>query len=143
MTTNTPRTPRPYRMSFPAGRRRALEEIEKTLTSDHPGLGTMFAIFTRLAGHEAMPPTERVAARPWRLRWQRRMWPRLAPVVGLAMVTVALFTLGLAVPSSLVCPGTATSTAARVQSAPTGRQSACVSQQDEPRKISRGGLHGH
>ena len=55
-------------MSIPTGQRRALEEIEKTLTNDHPGLGTMFAIFTRLAGHEAMPVTERVTARLWRRR---------------------------------------------------------------------------
>ena len=58
-------------MSLPAGQRRALNLIEKTLTDDHPGLGPLFAIFTRLTGHEVMPVTERVTARPWR-RW---MWP--------------------------------------------------------------------
>jgi hypothetical protein len=130
-------------MSLPTRQRRTLEEINKTLTNDHPGLGTMFAIFTRLADHEAMPATERVAARRWRLRWQWRMSPRPAPVVGLAMVTVALFTLGLTPPSSSQCPGTATSTAARLHSVQTGRQLACPSQQNKPSKIRRSGLHGH
>ena len=130
-------------MSLPTGQRRALEEIEKTLTNDHPGLGTMFAIFTRLAGHEAMPVTERVAARRWRLRWQWRMSSRPAPFVGLAMVTVALFTLGLTPPGSLACPGTAMSAAARLQSVQTGRQLACAREQNKPSKIRRSGLHGH
>ena len=130
-------------MSIPTGQRRALEEIEKTLTNDHPGLETMFAIFTRLAGHEAMPATERVAARPWRLRWQRRMWPRTAPVVGLAIVTVALFILGLTPPSSVACPGTAMSISARMQSLQTGRQSACAGRPNKPSEIRRNGLHGH
>jgi hypothetical protein len=52
-------------------------------------------------------------------------------------------TLGLALPSSLVCPGTAMPIAARLQSAPTGRQSACASQQDKPSEVRRSGLHGH
>src|ERR1700720_549907 len=42
-------------MSLPAGQQRALNLIEKTLTDDHPGLGPLFAIFTRLTGHEPMP----------------------------------------------------------------------------------------
>jgi hypothetical protein len=57
-------------MSLPASQRRALIQIEKTLADDHPGLRPLFAIFTRLNGHEAMPVTERVSARPWR-RWMR------------------------------------------------------------------------
>jgi hypothetical protein len=130
-------------MSIPTGQRRALEEIEKTLTNDHPGLGTMFAIFTRLAGHEAIPVTERVTARPWRLRWQRRMSPRTAPVVGLAIVTVALFMLGPTPPSSLACPGIAMPIAARMQSVQTGRQSACAGRHNKPSEIRRSGLHGH
>jgi hypothetical protein len=57
-------------MSLPAGQRRALNRIEKTLADDHPSLGPLFAIFTRLTGHEAMPVTENVTARLWR-RWMR------------------------------------------------------------------------
>jgi len=129
-------------LAGPAGQWRALDEIERTLTNDHPGLGTMFAIFTRLADHEAMPVTERVAVRSWRLRWRRRMWPRLAPVVGLAMVT-ALFTLGLRPPSSPACPGTAMSIPARMQSVQTGPQSVCAGKHNKPSAPGRSGLHGH
>jgi hypothetical protein len=57
-------------MSLPAGQRRALNRIEKTLADDHPSLGPLFAIFTRLTGHEAMPVTENVTAR-LRWRWMR------------------------------------------------------------------------
>ena len=51
-------------MSLPASQQRALSQIEKTLADDHPGLGPLFATFTRLAGQEAMPVTERVTDRP-------------------------------------------------------------------------------
>jgi len=129
-------------MSIPTGQRRALEQIERTLTNDHPGLGTMFAIFTRLADHEAMPVIERIAARSWRLRWRRRRWPRLALVVGLAMVT-ALLTLSLTPPRSPACPGTAMSIPARMQSVQTRPQSACAGQQNKPSALGRNGLHGH
>ena len=42
-------------MSLPASQQRALGKIEKALADDHPGLGPLFAIFTQLAGREAMP----------------------------------------------------------------------------------------
>ena len=51
-------------MSLPTSQQRALSQIEKTLADDHPGLGALFATFTRLAGQEAMPVTERVTASP-------------------------------------------------------------------------------
>jgi anti-sigma-K factor RskA len=76
-------------MSLPASQRRALNRIEETLADDHPGLGPLFAIFTRLVGQEAMPVTERVTAWRWRSRRMWRMWPTVAAVVGLAMVTGA------------------------------------------------------
>ena len=76
-------------MSLPARQRRTLNQIEKALTGDHPGLGPLFAIFTRLVGQEAMPVTERVTAWRWRSRRMWRMWPTVAAVVGLAMVTGA------------------------------------------------------
>ena len=123
-------------MSLPTSQQRALSQIEKTLADDHPSLGPLFASFTGLVRHEAMPVTERVAARPWRLRWQRRMWPTVAALVGLAMVTVALFTLSLTLPSRQMCPGMAFSVAARTQSVPTGRQPACPIQQSNPSKTS-------
>jgi hypothetical protein len=123
-------------MSLPASQQRALDLIEKTLADDHPSLGPLFATFTGLVGHEVMPVTERVAGRLWRLPWQRRMWPAVATLVGLAMVTVALFTLSLTLPGRQVCPGMAFSVAARTQSVPTGRQVACPNQQSKPNKTS-------
>jgi hypothetical protein len=127
-------------MSLPTSQQRALSQIEKTLADDHPGLGALFATFTKLAGQEAMPVTERVTAPRWRwpwqqrlpgqrrLPWQRRMWPTAAGVVGLALVAVALFTLSLTLPSRPTCTGTVVSVAAHAQALPTGSQAACATQ---------------
>ena len=123
-------------MSLPTSQQRALDQIEKTLADDHPGLGPLFATFTRLVGNEAMPVTERVTARPRRLSWRRRMWPTIAGVVGLALVSVALFTLSLTLPSRPTCTGTVVSLAARTQSLPTGSQAACATQQSGPSTTS-------
>jgi hypothetical protein len=126
-------------MSLPASQRRALNQIEKTLANDHSGLGPLFAIFTRLTGHEAMPVTEQVTGRPrrWRRRWTR---PRVAVVVGLAMATGALLALSLMAPAPQVCPqGTATSVAARTLSFPAGRQPICATQQNKLSKTSQSG----
>ncbi|HEY6790770.1 MAG TPA: DUF3040 domain-containing protein, partial [Trebonia sp.] len=121
-------------MSLPGGQRRALNQIEKRLADDDPGLAPLFAIFTRLVGHEAMPVTERVTGRP-----RRRMRPAAVTVVGLAMAAAALFTLSLRLPSAQVCaPGTVTAGAARVQSVPAGHQPACVTQQGKPGETSQG-----
>jgi hypothetical protein len=119
-------------MSLPTSQQRALDEIEKTLAHDHPALGPLFATFTRAVGQEPMPMTERVTARPRQLPWQRRMWPTVAGVVGLALVTVALFTLSLTLPNRPACTGTVASIAARMQAHPTGSQAACATQQSEP-----------
>jgi hypothetical protein len=119
-------------MSLPTSQQRALSQIEKTLADDHPSLGPLFATFTRLAGQEAMPVTERVTIRPW----QRRMWPTAAGVVGLALVTVALFTLSLTLPSRPTCTATTVSIAAPMQALPTGSQAACTTRQSEPTKTS-------
>jgi hypothetical protein len=127
-------------MSLPASQRRALDQIEKTLADDHPGLGPLFAIFTRLTGHEAMPVTERVTARPW--RW--RMRPAGVTVVGLAMAAGALLALSLTLPRPQMCaPGMVTPVAAHTRSVPTGLQPACATQQDKPSKTSQGGLYAH
>ena len=123
-------------MSLPPSQQRALSQIEKTLADDHPGLESLFATFTRVVGQEPMPATERVKARPRRLPWQRRMWPTVAGVVGLALVTVALFALSLTLPNRPACTGTAVSLAARMQALPTGSQAACATQQSEPSKTS-------
>ena len=121
-------------MSLPASQQRALDQIEKTLADDHPGLGPLFATFTKVVGQEPMPVTERVAAQPRRLPWRRRMWPTVAGVVGLALVTVVLFTLSLTLPSRPGCTGTVDSLAAHVQAVPTGSQAACATQRSGPSK---------
>jgi hypothetical protein len=126
-------------MSLPASQQRALSQIEKTLADDHPGLGPLFATFTRLAGQEAMPVTERVTPPAWRMPWHRRLWPTAAGVLGLALVAVALFTLSLTLPSRPACTATAVSIAARMQSLPTGSQAACATQQSGPSRTGPAG----
>jgi hypothetical protein len=123
-------------MSLPTSQQRALNRIEKTLADDHPSLGPLFAIFTRLVGHEAMPVTERVTARPWRsrLRWQRRMRPTVATAVGLAVATGTLFALSLTLSTPPVCPGAVIAVAAHVQSVPTSSPPACAAQQDKAKQ---------
>jgi len=123
-------------MNLPASQQRALDQIEKTLADDHPGLGPLFATFTRQTGQEAMPATERVTSWPWRLPRQRRMWPTVAGIFGLALVTVVLFTLSLTLPSRPSCTGTVVAIAARMQAAPTGSQAACATQPSEPGKTA-------
>ena len=118
-------------MSLPTSQQRALEQIEKALADDHPGLGPLFAVFTGLVGQEAMPVTERVTAAPWRSRCLRRVSPTVATLVALAMAAVGLFTLSLALPSPQVCSVTAIAITARMQSVPTGRQPACATQQNK------------
>jgi hypothetical protein len=125
-------------MSLPTSQQRALDQIEKTLADDHPGLEPLFATFTRLVGNEAMPVTEQVTGRPRRFLpqrrrpWRRRMWPTVAGVVGLALVAVTLFTLSLTLPGRPSCTGTVVSLAARVQPVPTGSQGACATQRGGP-----------
>ena len=117
-------------MSLPASQQRALNQIEKALADDHPGLGPLFAIFARLVGHEAMPVTERLTGQPW--RWQRRMPPAVVALVGLAMVTGALFMLSLRLSGPPACPGTVTAVAPRTPYVPAGHQPACAPQQAKP-----------
>jgi hypothetical protein len=123
-------------MSLPTSQQRALEQIEKTLAQDHPALGPLFATFTQVVGQEPMPATERVTGGPRRLPWQRRMWPTVAGLVGLALVSVALFTLSLTLPNRPGCTGTVVSVAARIQAVPSGSQAACATQPTEPSKTS-------
>jgi hypothetical protein len=127
-------------MSLPASQRRALNQIEKTLADDHPSLGPLFATFTRLTGHEAMPVTERVTARQWR-RWRRRRWmrPGVAAVVGLAMATGALLALSLMLPDPQPCAQGAATPAAAHTWFPAGRQPICATEQDKLSRTSPSG----
>jgi hypothetical protein len=123
-------------MSLPASQLRVLNLIEKTLADDHPSLGPLFAIFTRLTGHEPMPVTERVTARRW--RWQRSMWPAVVTLVGLTMAAGGLLTLSLLMSGPQVCvPSTVATVAPHARSVPTGRQPACATQQNKPGKTSQ------
>jgi len=127
-------------MSLPASQQRALNQIEKALADDHPGLGPLFAIFARLVGQEAMPLTERVTAQRWRRR-QRRVPLAVVTLVGLAMATGALLMLSLRLSGPPACPGTVTAVAPRMQYVPAGRQPACTPQQANPGKPSQSGHH--
>jgi Protein of unknown function (DUF3040) len=121
-------------MSLPASQRRALNQIEKTLADDHPGLGPLFAIFTRLTGHEAMPVTERITVRR---RIRIRIRPRVFTVTGLAMAMGAVVTISLMLPGPQKCaPATVTAAAAQTQSVPAGHQPACTTQQKKPSSTS-------
>jgi len=113
-------------MSLPTSQQRALDRLEKALAHDHPSLGPLFTIFATLVDHEAMPVTERITARRWRLRWQAA-----ATLAGLAMAAVALFTLSRALPSPQVCSGTVIAIATHAQSIPAGRLPACAIQQNK------------
>jgi hypothetical protein len=131
-------------MSLPASQRRALNQIEETLANDHPGLGPMFAIFTRLTGHEAMPLTEQVTARPWLWprRWPQRLRPAVVTLIGLAMATGALLTLSLLLPGPQACaPGSVSPVAAQTQPVPIGRPRTCPTQQDKTSETSGSGLY--
>ena len=129
-------------MGLPASQRRALSQIEQALADDHPTLGALFAVFTRLTGHEAMPVTEQVRARPW--RWHRRMWPGVVTVVGLAISTGVLLSLSLMLPGPQVCASSTVSpVAAYARSVPTGRQPACATQQIKPTDTSQSELYAH
>jgi hypothetical protein len=55
-------------MRLPASQDRALDRIQQTLLVEDPHLRSLFAIFTRLTRHEAMPVTERVRPRWHRIR---------------------------------------------------------------------------
>jgi hypothetical protein len=126
-------------MSLPASQRRALSQIEKTLTDDHPSLGPLFAVFTRLTGNEPMPVTERVTARRW-----RGMRPAVLTLVGLTVATGVLLTLSLLLPVPQVCvASTVTTVAQHARPVPPGRQPGCAIQQNKPGKASQSGLYAH
>jgi len=68
-------------MNWPARQQRVLHRIERRLLSEDLRLGSLFAVFTRLASDDAMPPTERVEAGPGRpLRAAFPVIAVLAPV---------------------------------------------------------------
>jgi hypothetical protein len=117
-------------MSLPGSQQRALDQIEKTLLEDDRQLASLFAIFTRLSGHEAMPWAERVTTRPWPLRL--RLGLAAATAVGLAAVVTALLLLA---PGRQSCPGGTAPTAAHLEPFRAGQQASCPARQ--PARTSR------
>ncbi len=84
-------------MGLPARQRRALNSIEKTLLAGDPHFGSLFAVFTRLTWHEAMPRTEVVKPGRWQLL-------RSFAGIALALAAVAgLLVLMLITPSQPRC----------------------------------------
>ncbi|HEY1627009.1 MAG TPA: hypothetical protein VGG16_24760 [Streptosporangiaceae bacterium] len=128
-------------MSSPASQRRALSQIEKALADDHPGLGPLFAVFTRQTGDEPMPVTERVTA--W--RWQRRrMWPAVVTLAGLTVAIGVLLAISLLLPGPQVCvASTVTTVAAHARLVPSGRQPGGAIQPNKPGQASQSGLYAH
>jgi hypothetical protein len=106
-------------MSLRAGQQRSLDRIERTLLDDDLRLGSLFAIFTRLAREEAMPTTERVTAGPW-----QRLRPALAAAFGLTAV-VTVLVLSLLVPGRQACQDGAAGAPAHMQPFRAGRLAAC------------------
>jgi hypothetical protein len=73
-------------MSLPVSEERALTDIEQALLHRDPRLKSLFAIFTRLTRHEAMPAIEQLRRR--RRRWQPS--PGAAIVVAIALLVGAI-----------------------------------------------------
>jgi hypothetical protein len=76
-------------------RRRSLDRIEKALMADDPGLGSLFAIFTRLTLQEAIPGTEQA-------RLRRRPSRLMVIATGLTVVLITLLFITRA-PSPRTC----------------------------------------
>jgi hypothetical protein len=103
-------------MSLPARQQRALDRIEKTLLADDPRFGSLFAIFTRLTWHEAMPGIELVKS---------GRWHSLRPFAAIAIALIAVASvlmLTLLSPRRPIC---LTSAAAR-HSYSSGQTAGCL-----------------
>ena len=103
-------------MSLPARQRRALDRIERALLAGDPRFGSLFAVFTRLTWHEAMPGIELVKPGRWHVL-------RPLAAVALALAAVAgLLTLSLISPGQARC---ATAAVTRPGSS-SGHAAGCV-----------------
>jgi Protein of unknown function (DUF3040) len=77
-------------MSLPVAQERALTSIEQALRSRDPKLNSLFSIFTRLTGQEAMPTIEQIRRR------RRRPQPGALILVTLALLVCAVVAGSLA-----------------------------------------------
>ncbi len=75
-------------MSLPARQQRDLDRIGRTLAADDPGLGSMFAIFSRLTLDDPMPITERISAGVMRVL-RPAMVISIALIAGLTVLLVS------------------------------------------------------
>jgi hypothetical protein len=73
-------------MSLPVSEERALTGIEQALLSRDPRLKSLFAIFTRLTRHEAMPAIEQLRRRRWRPQAGAVILLAIALIVGVIMM---------------------------------------------------------
>jgi hypothetical protein len=101
-------------MSLPSGQQQTLDRIGKTLLASDPGLGSLFAIFTRLTWHEAMPRIEQVSPGRW---WSLRPFAAIAIAVTAAL---GVLMLGLLAPARPTCVASAAAGHSYVQSRTTG-----------------------
>jgi hypothetical protein len=106
-------------VSLRAGQQRSLDRIASTLLDDDLRLGSLFAIFTRLARDEAMPATERVMSGPW-----RRLRPALVAAAGL-VTAASVLVLALLVPGRPACAGGAAAGPAHMQPFRAVKPAAC------------------
>jgi hypothetical protein len=115
-------------MSLPASEERALTRIEQMLLARDPRLKSLFTIFTRLTGQEAMPATEQLQPRRWR--------PHSAPVIAIVLAII----VGVVVVSSLTAPargcGTLQPTAA-IGAQPTASAASPADHGCPPRSLSK------
>ena len=85
-------------MSLPARQRRDLQRIEQALLADDAGLGSMFAVFTRLTAQEAMPRAEHVTS-----RLQRQLQRPAATMVIAVTALLGILVLALLTRSGQAC----------------------------------------
>jgi nicotinamide riboside transporter PnuC len=83
-------------MSLPGRQQVVLDQIERILQAADPQLKSMFAAFTRLTSHEAVPEREVISRRTAR-RWTVLVSIMVVGVLSLVMVFV--------VATSRACPG--------------------------------------
>jgi hypothetical protein len=105
-------------MSLPVSEVRTLTNIEQALLSRDPRLKSLFAIFTRLTRHEAMPTIEQLRRRRWH--------PPTGAVVVLAIALIAGVIVMGSFASARGCGGPSATTAAHPSaSAPSAANQGC------------------
>ncbi len=76
-------------MTLPARQQQALDLIERTLVTEEPRLGSLFAVFTQLTLHEVMPGTVQFTNRVRRLG--RRAMTIVVTLMSVAIMVMAMW----------------------------------------------------